>query len=103
MALGSWLSEILHKAGGPVAAVAAVAAGQPELAVAAYQAGNSLTAKKPSQPQAVVAAPVAIGQNGFVGAYESLTPVDREIVLVGGAVVGAAVLYKLLFAPSGRR
>lgn len=104
MALGSWLSSAWHAAGGPIAAVAAVALGQPELVPAALAAGNAASAKKPPQPQ-LVAAPTALqpGQaGGFIGAYESLPQVDREIVVVGGAVLGAILLAKVL-APRGRR
>lgn len=103
MALGSWLSVIWHKAGGPIAAAAAVAAGQPELASAAYAAGSAVSAKKPSAP--TVQPPLAVGpgtQGGFVAAYETLPPADKEIITIGGAVLGALLLARIL-APGGRR
>lgn len=104
MALGSWLSQAWHAAGGPIAAAAAVAAGQPQLAAAAYAAGSAASAKKPSQPTpAVVQAPVAVGPGqGFVAAYDSLPPIDRNIIMVAGAAVGVALVAKLI-APRGRR
>lgn len=99
----SWFSSFWNKAGPTVAAVAAVAVGQPELAIPASQAAAA-TIKKPKAP-APVQAPLAVGPGtsaGFVAAYDGLPAVDKEIVVIGGAVVGVALLFRLL-APRGRR
>lgn len=97
-ALGSWLSQAWHAAGPEIAAVAAVATGNPELAIPAAQAAAAAGGGKPNPPKAVQ--PVQAVQappQGFGAAFASLTPLDREIVVVGGAVLGAVVLGKILF------
>lgn len=104
-ALGSWLSTAWHKAGPEIAAIAAVATGNPELAIPAAQAASAAGGGKPNPPKAVVA-PLAIAPpaNGFLQAFQTLTPLDRQIVVVGGVMLGAVTLSRLLF-PSryGRR
>lgn len=104
MALGSWFSSLWNKAGPTIAAVAAVAAGQPELAIPASQAAAA-TIKKPSPPPPVVAPPVALpapASGGFLAAYQSLTPADKEVVVIGGGVLALVALIRFV-APSGRR
>lgn len=103
--LGSWLSEAWHKAGPEIAAVAAVATGNPELAIPAAQAAAAAGGGKPNPPKAI-AAPVVVvpPQGGFLQAFQVLTPLDREIVVVGGVLLGAVTLSRLLFPPRyGRR
>jgi hypothetical protein len=106
VALGSWFSQFWRAAGPTVAAVAAVATGNPELAIPASQAAAAtIKPKKPAPPPAPVAAPTAIGPapggGGFLQAYQGLSQADKEVVVVGGAVLGSVVLYKALFG--GRR
>lgn len=104
-ALGSWLSTAWHKAGPEIAAVAAVATGNPELAIPAAQAASAAGGGKPNPPK-VIAAPVAIAPpaNGFLQAFQTLAPLDRQLVVAGGVVLGAAALSRLLFPPRyGRR
>lgn len=101
-ALGSWLSSLWHSAGPEVAAVAAVATGNPELAIPAAQAASAAGGGKPNPPK--VAAPAAVQPQGITAAYQALTPLDREVVVIGGAVLGAVVLSRVLFPPRyGRR
>jgi hypothetical protein len=98
--LGSWLSSLWHSAGPEVAAAVAVASGNPELALPAAQAASAAGGGKPNPPKAV-AAPVALQAppQGIGAAYQALTPLDREIVVVGGVVLGAVVLSRVLFPP----
>lgn len=89
------LKKILRKAAGPVLAAGAVAAGQPQLAVAAYNAGNAATRKKrkveaPAEP---IPAPASW--------FDTLTTGDRNALMIGGAVVGTLLLSRLL--SPGRR
>jgi hypothetical protein len=103
--MGSWLSSAWHAAGGPIAAAAAIASGNPELAQVAYAAGSAASAKKPSQPQQPTAAQVAAAQpaqGGFMQAYHTLTPADQEIILAGGVLLGSFVLYRALFGRGSR-
>lgn len=104
-ALGSWLSTAWHAAGPEIAAAAAVATGNPELAIPAAQAAAAAGGGKPNPPKAV-AAPLAVAPpaNGFLQAFRTLTPLDRQIVVVGGVMLGAVTLSRLLFPPRyGRR
>ena len=96
MALGSWFSQIWRAAGPEIAAAAAIASGNPELAVPASQAAAATI--KPKTPSAPVAPPVPVTPPGFLAAYRSLPPADREVLTVGGAVLGSVILYKLLFS-----
>lgn len=88
------LKKVLRKVAGPVLAVAAVASGNPQLAVPAYQAGTAAAGKK----KAKVAAPVEIAQPA--GFLDTMPAGDRNALLIGGAVVGALLLAKLM---GGRR
>lgn len=88
------LKKVLRKAAGPILAAGAVAAGQPQLAVAAYSAGSAATKKK-----AKVAAPV---EPLPAASWWDLLPAgDRNALLIGGAVVGTLLLSKLV--AGGRR
>lgn len=88
------LKKILRKAAGPVLAAGAVAAGQPQLAVAAYNAGNAATKKKRKAVEAP-AEPVPASW------FDTLTTGDRNALMIGGAVVGTLLLSRLL--SPGRR
>ena len=89
------LKKVLRKVAGPVLAVAAVAAGQPQLAIPAFQAGKAATAKKPK----IVEAPVEpVPPPTF---WDTLTTADRNALMIGGAVVGTLLVSKLL--TGGRR
>lgn len=83
------LKKVLRKAAGPVLAVAAVASGNPQLALPAYQAGSAATKKKPK-----VQAPVQPVEPP--GLLDNLAPADRQVLLIGGAVVGTLLVSKLL-------
>ena len=91
------LKKVLRKVAGPALAVAAVASGNPQLAVPAYQAGSSAAGKK-KKKSAAVAPPVEPNQPA--GWLDTLPNGDRNALLIGGAVVGTLVLSKLL---TGRR
>jgi hypothetical protein len=86
------LKKVLRKVGPLVAAGAAIAAGQPQLAVAAAGTVSAATKKKPKiQPPVEAIAPA-----GILG---DLPQADRNFLLIGGAVVGTLLLTKLI----GRR
>ena len=89
------LKKLLRKAAGPALAVAAVASGQPQLAVPAFQAGKAATKKKAKG----IEAPVEPIQP--VGFFDQLVPADRNALVIGGTIVGTLLVSKLLF--SGRR
>lgn len=86
------LKKVLRKAAAPVAAAAAVLTGNPELAVAAYQGTKSITRGKsqPVEPPAP-AVPVSF--------LDRLAPADRNVLLIGGTVIGTLILARLV----GRR
>lgn len=85
------LKKVLRKVGPVVAGAAAIAAGQPQLAVAAGSAVSAATKKKAKAP-AYVEPPAP---QVFLG---NLAPADRNALMIGGAVVGTLVLSKLLFS-----
>ncbi len=86
------LKKVFRKIAGPVAAAAAIAAGQPQLAVAAYSVGKSATAKKPKY----VAPPVEIPPPQSAGLFSSLPQADRNALLIGGTAVATLLAAKLL-------
>lgn len=95
------LKKILRKVLPIAAGAAAVATGNPALAVAAYSATSAATAKKAKAPP-VIAPPVApIVQPG--GLLDNLSPTDRNVVLVGGGIIGALVLAKIMSPPRRSR
>lgn len=84
------LKKVLRKIAGPVAAIAAVASGNPQLAVPAYSAASAATAKKKKTAVAVIdpAPPVT------PGLFSTLTTADRNALLIGGGVLAAILLLK---------
>jgi hypothetical protein len=84
------LKKILRKAAGPILAVAAVASGNPQLAVPAFQAGKSAAGKKKAKLEAPVEPLPAPGW------FDTLTTGDRNALMIGGAVVGTLLLSKVL-------
>lgn len=89
------LKKVLRKIAGPVAAVAAVASGNPQLAVPAYSAASAATAKKKKLAPPVEPLPAP----SFL---ETLSPGDRTVLTIGGAVVGTLLLARL-FSPPRKR
>lgn len=105
MALGSWFSQIWRAAGPEIAAIAAVASGNPQLAIPASQAAAATI--KPKKPPAPLQPPLAVGPGaqggGFVAAYQGLPQGDKNAIMIGGTVLGAVLLSRLLAPASGRR
>jgi hypothetical protein len=86
------LKKILRKIAPVIGAGAAIAAGQPQLAVAAASGASSLTKKK---KKGVVEAPVVIPQPA--GFLDNMLPADRNALLIGGAVVGTLLVAKVVW------
>lgn len=80
------LKKILRKVGPIAAGAAAVAAGQPQLAVAAGSAVSSATKKKKKAPE-LVEAPLPA---------PALLPADRNVLLIGGSVLATLLVSRLL-------
>lgn len=87
------LKKILRKIAPVAVGAAAVASGNPQLAIPAATATSSVTKKK-----AKVAPPAPpVSDPGFLA---NLGPADRNALLIGGGLVGALVLMKMI---GGRR
>lgn len=84
------LKKILRKVAPFAAAAAAVATGQPQLAIPAATAAKAATAKKAKY----VEPPAPPVPTGFL---DNLVPGDRNALMIGGAVLGTLVLAKVMF------
>lgn len=90
------LKKLFRKVGPLAAAAAAVAVGQPELAVTAAQVTKQAAGK--GKAPALVEPPVQdLPPAGF---WANLAPADRQVLTIGGALLGGLVLARLF---SGRR
>ncbi len=85
------LKKVFRKIAGPVAAAAAIATGNPQLAVAAYSAGSAATKKKPKYVD--LAPPVEIPPPGL---FSNLPQADRNALLIGGTAVATLLAAKLI-------
>lgn len=97
----SWFSQAWRSAGPTIAAVAAVASGNPELAIPASQAAAAtIKPKKPAAPPVPIAPPAPAVLPGF---WANLAPADQHVILYGGTAIGTLLAARLLFGGQGRR